>query len=516
MTVALSGVPKSYEGTGADTALSTVFLIFAAVDVVVTKRITATGVDTVLAEGVHYNTTGYSADGAAGTVTPINGSTNFPDTVTWTLSRSVALTQSLDYVENDNFPAVSHERGLDRLQLQVQDADQKAGRAISIPVADDSDTNAPLTVIVPDATTRASKVLGFDADGNTVVTTDAGLSLTTQGDILTLDSSGDYERIPAPTRAGYALMGSLIRGAETAESSALEPVWRTPYVHPHSLTQGFEMTTSTASPLTEAVIGRGVAVPLYATGGSFPRSVYELTENREINFRADASSRSRYYKQIDSTWAADSFEGGLASGATLPTTIPDFLHVFAMGRSNDAAYDIGFDTNRDGTGLVADSAVKLWHDDSGGQKLFLRRVRSILIYDSEIVPFRTAGDWTYLDAPFSSGFTGREISGVDLNAIPTSVAIPTISDENAIVTLSISWKHNVTAGAILRFHPSSTGTDHYDVSVSHSTSFRTFFTHTCRLGAAPNMNLKTSVVGGSDVTTSLVAFRDDREVYPRH
>lgn len=174
MTVALSGVPKSYEGTGLDTALSTVFLIFAAADVVVTKRITATGVDTVLTEGVHYNTTGHSADGAVGTVTPIDGETDFPDTVTWTLSRSVALTQSLDYVENDNFPAVSHERGLDRLQLQVQDADQKAGRAISIPVADDSDTNAPLTVIVPDATTRASKFLGFDADGNTVVTTNAG------------------------------------------------------------------------------------------------------------------------------------------------------------------------------------------------------------------------------------------------------------------------------------------------------------------------------------------------------
>jgi len=171
MTVSLSGVPKSYEGTGANTGLPTVFLIFVAADVVVTKRTTSTGVDEVLTEGVHYHTTGYSADGAAGTVTPINGSTNFPDTVTWTLSRSVALTQSLDYVENDNFPAVSHERGLDRLQLQVQDADQKAGRAISIPVADDSDTNAPLTVIVPDATTRASKLLGFDADGNTIVTT---------------------------------------------------------------------------------------------------------------------------------------------------------------------------------------------------------------------------------------------------------------------------------------------------------------------------------------------------------
>lgn len=137
MTISLVQSVTQYSGTSANTELDTVFKFFANADVVVIQRVIATGVDTTMVLGVNYNMTGGSALGAVGTVTPIDGATDFvTGTMKWTLQRLVPLTQSLDYVDNDSFPAESHEAGLDRLTIQNQDRQNQIDRALILPVSD--------------------------------------------------------------------------------------------------------------------------------------------------------------------------------------------------------------------------------------------------------------------------------------------------------------------------------------------------------------------------------------------
>jgi len=164
MTLAVDGNPQSYTGTGADTPLGTVFLFFTATDVVVTQRINATGVNATMVKDTHYTLTGGSAAGAVGTVTPITGSVNFAATMTWIISRAVPLTQSIDYIANDGFPAESHETALDRLTMQLQDLSAIVDRCLKFPVGDET-----LTSELDNKVDRDGKVVSFDSSGNVIV-----------------------------------------------------------------------------------------------------------------------------------------------------------------------------------------------------------------------------------------------------------------------------------------------------------------------------------------------------------
>lgn len=78
---------------------------------------------------------------------------------TLTIQRNVPLTQLLDYTQSDSFPAESHEQGLDKLTMQVQQVDTKATGALRVPEL----AGVPL---LPSAAGRAGTILGFDAFGN--------------------------------------------------------------------------------------------------------------------------------------------------------------------------------------------------------------------------------------------------------------------------------------------------------------------------------------------------------------
>jgi len=136
MTISATTTVQKYIGTGANTVLSTVFPFFVASDIIVTQRVTATGVATLMTLGVHYTVTGGSSVGAVGTVTPIAGATDFPVTVSWAIERAIPITQDLSYIENDVFPAVSHEAGLDRLTMQSQDREARLDRTLSFGVSE--------------------------------------------------------------------------------------------------------------------------------------------------------------------------------------------------------------------------------------------------------------------------------------------------------------------------------------------------------------------------------------------
>ena len=165
MTISSTTVKNSYSGNSSTTVFAYTFKIFANTDLQVIIR-SSTGTETVKTLTTHYTVSGVG-DASGGNVTFTSGNT--PATgETVVIRRAVPQTQAIDYIANDPFPAESHEEGLDRATMTIQQMQEELDRSFKV-----SRTN---TISSPeftdDATTRASKTLGFDSDGNLTTVAD--------------------------------------------------------------------------------------------------------------------------------------------------------------------------------------------------------------------------------------------------------------------------------------------------------------------------------------------------------
>jgi len=167
MTISSTTTKVSYSGTGSQTAFAYTFKIFADSEMQVIIR-SSTGTETTKTLTTHYTVSGAGAD-AGGTVTFTAG--NIPASgETVVLRRNLALTQGTDYVENDPFPAESHEDGLDRLTMITQGLQEELDRSIKA-----SKTNTiSSTEFAIGAVDRANKIFAFDAAGDVSVTQELG------------------------------------------------------------------------------------------------------------------------------------------------------------------------------------------------------------------------------------------------------------------------------------------------------------------------------------------------------
>ncbi len=167
MTISTTTVSQSYSGDGSTTAFTYSFPINSTTEIKVIER-SATGTETVKSEGTGSTNYGIVDNGASGgTVTMVTAPASG---TTLVLIRDTSLTQGTDYVENDPFPAESHESALDKVQMQIQEIQEEVDRSIKI-----SRTNTMTsTSFTENATSRASKVLSFDSSGELAVTNEIG------------------------------------------------------------------------------------------------------------------------------------------------------------------------------------------------------------------------------------------------------------------------------------------------------------------------------------------------------
>ena len=167
MTVSSTTVKNSYSGDGSQTTFVYGYKIFADSDIKVIIRSSA-GTETVKTITTHYTVTG-AGSASGGNVVFTSG--NIPtNTETVVLIRDVPQTQAIDYIANDPFPAETHEEGLDRATMTTQQIQEELDRSIKL-----SRTNTMTsTEFAVGATARASKVLGFDANGELTVTQELG------------------------------------------------------------------------------------------------------------------------------------------------------------------------------------------------------------------------------------------------------------------------------------------------------------------------------------------------------
>lgn len=149
-----------YAGDGSAVARTVPFYFLAADDLRVT-RVNADASEDVLVRGVDYNVAG-AGDPAGGSVTPTAPIANG---TSWIIEGAMPLEQPIDYTAGDDFPAESHERGLDRAMIALQEQARSLtdfnSRALLAPRGE---TMGSLSAMA--WATREGKLAGFDNDGN--------------------------------------------------------------------------------------------------------------------------------------------------------------------------------------------------------------------------------------------------------------------------------------------------------------------------------------------------------------
>ena len=166
MTVSSATNKVSYNGNGSQTVFAYGFKIFDQDDLTVIIR-NASGGETTKTITTHYTVSGVGA-ASGGNVTmgtaPASGESI-------TIIREQPLTQGLDLVANDPFPAASFEDQLDKLTFMVQQHQEELNRSVK----GSKTTTITDPTFTEDATARANKVFAFDASGNIDITQEIGV-----------------------------------------------------------------------------------------------------------------------------------------------------------------------------------------------------------------------------------------------------------------------------------------------------------------------------------------------------
>jgi len=162
MTISTTANQVSFAGNGTTDDFATGFKFYANSDLTVIIVTDSTGAESTKVLDTDYTVTGAGSD-SGGTVTmvvaPAVGET-------LVIKRAQPYTQGLDLVENDPFPSDSVEETLDKIVVMTQQNSSQINRSLRQPDGDTADIDR-----LPAKVTRATKVLGFDSDGDPVAST---------------------------------------------------------------------------------------------------------------------------------------------------------------------------------------------------------------------------------------------------------------------------------------------------------------------------------------------------------
>jgi hypothetical protein len=324
MTVSSTTAKVSYSGNGSTTAFTVSFYFLLTSDLKVTLR-KADGTEVVKTISTDYTVTGAGVS-SGGTVTmgtaPASGET-------LVIQRNVPLTQLVDYQPNDPFPANTHEQALDKLTMEIQQLNEALARSIKV-----STTNTITSVeFTVDATTRALKVLGFDAAGELSVTQELGNfrgnwasgSAYKQRDLIKDTSNNNiYICIVAHTSSGAQPIStntdsakwSLIVDAASATSSA----------------SAAASSASAAASSATAAAGSATAAASSATSASGSAST-ATTQASNASSSASSASTSASNAATSATNAASSATSASSSAAAAAAAAASGLYSAVQDKS---------------------------------------------------------------------------------------------------------------------------------------------------------------------------------------
>lgn len=152
-----------FTANGVTTTFAFPYYFFTNSDLVVLKTDPTINTDQVMVLGTDYTitTSGSSPFTAGGNVVfnvaPLT-------TLIITIKRVIPIQQLVSYIANDSFPAQTQEQALDRLTIICQQLAENISRCIQVSSGD----NTSLSLVIPHASVRASRILEFDVSGNVI------------------------------------------------------------------------------------------------------------------------------------------------------------------------------------------------------------------------------------------------------------------------------------------------------------------------------------------------------------
>jgi hypothetical protein len=218
--------PYAGSGTTGPFTVSFRFLENSHIQVIKTS---SAGVDTTLALGTDYSVAG--AGGTSGTVTLV---TALAVGEKLTIVRNVPFTQDADYVQNDAFPAESHERALDKLTMQTQQLLEAVDRALQVPITS-TQTSDELIEELLDVATTATAAAGSASASATSASASAAAAAASEaaaegyvGNIINNPILGDDVFNGNGSTTAFTLSRSMTAGTETALLVTISGVTQAP------------------------------------------------------------------------------------------------------------------------------------------------------------------------------------------------------------------------------------------------------------------------------------------------
>lgn len=179
MTVSNETASITYAGNGATTVFAVPYSFLENSHLRVNLR-ASSGSESVKVLTTDYTVTGAATEPPTGQVTCVSFTPATGESLQ--IDLDVPVTQETDYVENDPFPAETHEKALDKLTMIAKQIAALQQKAIHIAA---TDTTVYSALQVPPATTRASRFLSFDASGNVTTSSGTGADSGLREDIAT-------------------------------------------------------------------------------------------------------------------------------------------------------------------------------------------------------------------------------------------------------------------------------------------------------------------------------------------
>jgi len=364
MTISSTTNTVSYTGTGSATELAVPYVFFGTgttAEIQVVEVTIATGAEAIKANGSDYTVSGGS--GATGTVTAAVAPAT---TVKWVINRLTTQTQETDYVENDPFPAESHEEALDRLTAIAQEEQRALDRTAKLPDGYTGAFDPTLPTAITGSTVLAfnSGATAFEVGPTTAAISSAAAEATAAAASAAAASTSETNAATSETNAGT----SATAAAASATSIGLT-------------TRGDMLRRGAAANERFAV---GGANTVLTTDGTDP--AWSTITNAMLAGSIDLTSKVTGALPVAnggtgaSTFAADGILYGAGTGAVAATAVGTDGHVLTSNGSGVAP------TFQAAGGAIAGQTVQTLHFQTGA---LITTTTTFPI--SDVIPVNTLG-----------------------------------------------------------------------------------------------------------------------------